>query len=104
MERQWTITRVSVNNNDGNVESYLEAIVDTESAAKELLQSVFNDASRKFETKHGAVYSNPEWKEEDKLQVTCTLHAGCITLSYTETFFIGWIWKEKTYNPKWILE
>ena len=101
MERQWTITRVSVNNNDGNTESYLEAIVDTEREARELLQSVFNDALQKFETKYGAVYSDPEWKGEDKLQVTCTLRT---ILSYTETFFIGWIWKEKTYNPKWILE
>lgn len=104
MERQWTITRVSVNNNGGHTESYLEAIVDTESAAKELLQSVFNDASRRFETKYGAVYSDPEWKGENKLQVTCTLRAGFVNLSYTETFFIGWVWKEKIYNPKWILE
>ena len=104
MTRQYIITRLSVNNSDGEMNSYLEAICDTEEKARELLQDVFNDADSRFETKHGAVYSNPEWINADSFRVQCTLSVGCIHLSYTETFFLSWTWKEKVHNPKWILE
>lgn len=104
MTRQYIITRLSVNDSDGEMNSYLEAVCDTEEAARELLQDAFNDANQSYENKLGAIYSNPEWINKDSFKMTCSLKAGYSTLSYTETLFLSWTWKERTYNPKWILE
>lgn len=103
MERQWTITHLSVHN-DGEVCSYLEALVDTEAEAKKLMEDIYDDAKHEYMTKIGVIYSDPKWLDDEhtKLEVKASISAG--SLSYTETFFLSWIWKEKTYNPKWILE
>lgn len=106
MKRQWTITHLSVQS-DGEMNSYVEAIVDTKDEAIKLLQDVYDDAKKKFKSRHtGAVHSDPKWLDEDheKLQIKVNAQAGYSTLSYTETYFVSWFWMEKTYNPKWILE
>ena len=84
--------------------SYLKAVCDTDEAARELLQDTFNAADQGYESKFGAVYSNPEWINTNSFKMTCSLKAGYTTLSYTETLFLSWTWKEETYNTKWILE
>lgn len=107
MERQWTITHLSVFK-DGEMNAYLEAICDTEAQAKQLLQDIYDDAARKFRSRRtGAVYSDPKWldEEHEKLQIKLTASAVYTNdISYTETYFVSYIWKERTYNPKWILE
>lgn len=103
MTRQWTITRL-VERQDGSKETYLEALCNSFAEAQGLLQDIYNDCSGiPYEAKVGT-YSEPMWIDDNTLQVTCSLRAGYTTLSSTDTFSIGWIWKEKTYNPKWILE
>jgi len=106
MKRQWTITHLSVQS-DGEMNSYVEAIVDTKDEAIKLLQDVYDDAKRKFKSRYtGAVHSDPKWldEEHEKLQIKVSMQAGYTTLSSTDTYFISWIWTEKTINPKWILE
>ena len=106
MKRQYTITHLSIHN-DGEMCSYLEAICDTKEQADKLMQGIYNDAAKKFKARQtGAVYSDPKWldEEHEKLQINVSLSAGYSTLSYTETYFLSWIWKEKAINPKWILE
>lgn len=106
MTRQYTITHLSVH--DGEMNSYLEAICDTEAQAKELMQNIYNDAAKKFKSRHtGAVHYDPKWLDEEhtKLEVKVSASAVYVNdLSYTETYFLSWTWKEKMYNPKWILE
>lgn len=108
MERVWTITHLTVCHKDGEMNSYLEAICDTEAQAKELMQGIYNDAAKKFRSRHtGATYYDPKWLDEEhtKLEVKVSASAVYVNdLSYTETFFLSWIWKEKMHNPKWILE
>ena len=103
MTRQYTITRL-VERQDGSKETYLEAICDSFEEAEGLLQDIYNDCcDMPYESKIGT-YSDPKWIEYDKLRVDCTLRAGNTTLTSVDTFSISWVWKEKTYNPKWILE
>lgn len=106
MERQWTITHLSVHD-DGEMCSYLEALVDTEAKAKELMEDIYDDAEHKYTTKIGVIYSDPKWLDDEhtKLEVKASIRAGYTTLSYTETYFLSWISsEEKVRNPKWILE
>lgn len=105
MTRKYIITHLSVNG--GEMNSYLEAVVDTKTEALSLMKDIYNDAARKFKSRHtGAVHSDPKWldEEHEKLQIKVSMPAGYTTLSSTDTYFISWIWTEKTINPKWILE
>lgn len=103
MTRQWTITRLSIDS-DGEIASYLEAVCDTEAKAKELMEDIYDDAQEEYSDKTGIVYSNPKWLNEEHTKLQLSASTFMSNLSYTETFFLSWIWKEKVINPKWILE
>lgn len=109
MTRQYIITHLTVYQKDGEMNSYLEAVCDTEAQAKELMQGIYNDAAKKFRSRHtGAIHYDPKWLDEEhtKLEVKVSASAVYVNdLSYTETYFLSWIpSEEKIRNPKWILE
>lgn len=103
MTRIWTITRLT-KDDEQHFDTFLECTTDTYEQAKTLLEDVYNDCKEGFESKTGAKYSNPKWLDKNILQVDCHLRAGYSILHTVDTFKIGWTWKEKMHNPKWIME
>lgn len=83
----WIITKnVEYPNNEPSA-SYPLRICESETFAKELLQSVFDDANKNRWTKFGT-YSNPIWLNDETLQVKCTCRIGWMTFQTTETYHI----------------
>lgn len=84
----WIITK-NVEYPNSPQTSYPVRICKDEYFAKELLQSVFDDAKQHCDTKFGT-YSNPIWMNEEKtlLKVDCTCYVGWMKYQTIETYHI----------------
>lgn len=101
--RVFTITK-HVKYNDGTENCYLERVTPDEQFARELMQSVFDDADKHRDTKFGT-FSNPEWLDagHDTLRVLCTCYCGYLAVKFIDTYYLSWTWLEDMNSNKiWI--
>lgn len=89
---------------DGKIQSFLERICDNYDTAKQLLNSLYDEAFNEFEGRH-CKYSDPKWLDDNTLQVTSTIRCGGIVCKTTEVYSIHSEMEANIYSRKeWIAE
>lgn len=91
----------------GTESSFLIRLVDNLETAKELMQSIYDDAQEGRAFKYGIKFSNPEWKDEEHrtLQVTSDIAVGYAHSITIETYHLSDEWDFNVFSNKpWILE
>lgn len=109
MEREnklwYVITCHSKFNSTGNEHSSLIRLVDDLATAKELMNSVYEDAEKGRTGRYGIKYSNPKWIDDYTLQVTSDIQVGWIHNFCTETYHLSDEWNNNIFsNKRWILD
>lgn len=103
-KRLYTITCNS-KYNDGTERSYLIRITPDYEFAKNLMQTIYNEAEKNVETKY-STYSDPKWLDDNHrtIQVTNTCHCLGIKQIVTEVYTLNNEWSHNIYsNNDWIL-
>lgn len=91
----------------GSESTFLTRLVRDLDTAKELMQSIYDDAAAGRVGKYGFKYSDPKWLDEDHLtlQITSTVYVGYIESTTIETFHLSDDWNFNIFSDKsWILE
>ena len=88
--------------------TYLVRMVDDLDTARELMQSIYDDAEKGIIGKHGIKYSDPKWLDEKhlKLQITSDINInGWLHSTTTEIYQLSDDWNDNIFsNTSWILD
>ena len=88
--------------------SFLVRLVDNIETARELMQSVYDDAEAGRCGKHGVKYSNPKWLDEEHytLQIMADINInGWLHSTTTEIYHLSDDWNDNIFsNKSWILD
>lgn len=91
--------------NDGTERSYLIRITPDYEFAKNLMQTIYDEAEKNVETKF-STYSDPKWLDDNHrtIQVTNTCHYLGIKQVVTEVYTLNNEWSSNIYSKNdWIL-
>ena len=91
--------------NDGKERSYLIRITPDYEFAKNLMQTIYDEAEQNVETKIGT-YSDPKWLDDKHrtIQVTNTCHCLGVKQVVTEVYTLNNEWSSNIYSENdWIL-
>ena len=91
--------------NDGKERSYLIRITPDYEFAKNLMQTIYDEAEKNVETKFGT-YSDPKWLDNNHrtIQVTNTCYCFGIKQVVTEVYTLNSDWSFNIYSKdNWIL-
>lgn len=88
--------------------TYLIRMVDDLDTARELMQSIYDDAEKGIIGKHGVKYSDPKWLDEKhlKLQITSDININSwLHSTTTEIYQLSDDWNDNIFsNTSWILD
>ena len=101
-----TLHQKHVQSDSENV--YIERIVKSPEIAKELMESIYEDAKNESLGKHGTKYSDPKWLNEShtKIQVTTDINInGWLHCTHIQTYELHDDWNTNLYSDKpWVLD
>lgn len=90
---------------DGKENSYLIRITSDYEFAKNLMQTIYDEAEKNIKTKFGT-YSDPKWLDDNHrtIQVTYTCHCLGVKQVVTEVYTLNDEWSSNIYSKNgWIL-
>lgn len=91
--------------NDGTERSYLMRVTSDYEFAKNLMQTIYDEAKKNVETKF-STYSDPKWLDDNHrtIQVTNTCNCFGIKQVVTEVYTLNNEWSSNIYSKNdWIL-
>lgn len=89
--------------------SFLVRLVEDLDSARQLMQSIYDDAKAGRTGRYGIKYSNPEWLDGNKhqtLKVTSDINInGWLHSTTIETFHLSDEWEDNIFSNKtWVLD
>lgn len=96
----WVIT-FNVKYNDGTEKSYIERITKSKAFARELMQSVYDDALHQRDGRFGTP-SDPQWLDEEHtvLQCNSTIYCGYLRVKSVYTYHLYQEYADNIYSRK----
>lgn len=91
--------------NDGTERSYLMRVTSDYEFAKNLMQTIYDEAEKNVETKF-STYSNPKWLDDNHrtIQITNTCHCLGVKQVVIEVYTLNKEWSSNIYSKNdWIL-
>lgn len=91
--------------NDGTERSYLMRVTSDYKFAKNLMQTIYDEAEKNVETNF-STYSDPKWLDDNHrtIQITNTCHCLGVKQVVTEVYTLNNEWSSNVYSKNgWIL-